>query len=92
MQNFSTIGPAVTEKQQADFFFFDILRAARATVGTGTIPTYPKVQFLLGFRLLYFENVGKIPQEMHVSRKKNLLKYPNFWGVDPRVFSKVRGS
>ena len=57
--------------------------------GGGQIPRRPnppasKIYFLLRFRPLYFENVGKC-KIVNVSRKK-LLKYSNFWGSSPAVF------
>ena len=49
-------------------------------------PPTPKIHFLLGFRPLYFENVGLYLKKLHVSIKK-LLKYHNFGGTSPADFS-----
>ena len=61
--------------------------------GGGRIHMHPnpptrKIYSLLGFPPLYFENVGKCKK---CYKFKKILKYPNFWEVDPRSFQKCGG-
>ena len=51
-------------------------------------PPTRKIQFLLGFRSLYFENVENAK---NIGFKKKILKYPNFCGGRPRGFQKCGG-
>ena len=45
-------------------------------------PPTPKILFLLGFRSLHFENVGKCKQKCH----KKVIEISNFWGNVSRWF------